>query len=84
MNVIGYTVYAIKSQKDGRIYVGMTSNLKKRIIEHNSRKTRSTKAYVPWVLIFTEICSDRPNARIREKYWKSGTGKEQLKKLVLS
>ena len=84
MNVIGYTVYAIKSQKDGRIYVGMTSNLKRRIIEHNSKKTRSTKAYVPWVLFFTEICSDRQNARIREKYWKSGTGKEQLKKLELS
>lgn len=75
------TVYAIKSLKDGRIYVGMSKNIEKRLKEHNSGKTKSTKGFVPWVLLFTEECVDRVEARQREKYWKSGIGKEQLKKL---
>jgi len=29
-----YFVYAIKSQKDGRIYVGLSSNIQKRVTEH--------------------------------------------------
>jgi putative endonuclease len=74
-----YTVYAIKSEKDGRIYVGMTSKLERRLNEHNSGRTRSTKGYVPWVLIYTEEASTRIEAREREKYWKSGCGKEKLK-----
>jgi putative endonuclease len=75
-------VYAIKSQKDGRIYVGMAVNVEKRLFEHNSGKTKSTKGYRPWNLIFTEKCTDRLVARSREKYWKGGTGKEQLKSLL--
>jgi putative endonuclease len=75
-------VYALKSQFDGRIYVGMTTNLKRRIKEHNSKQNKSTKAYCPWDLIYSETCSDYEQARIREKYWKSGMGKTQLKPLI--
>jgi putative endonuclease len=32
-------------------------------------------------LIYSEECKTRPEARVREKYWKSGIGKEKLKKL---
>lgn len=74
-------VYALKSLKDDRIYVGMTADVNKRLKEHNSGKTKSTKGFLPWILIFTEVCNDRQQAREREKYWKSGIGKEQLKKL---
>jgi putative endonuclease len=76
-----YLVYALHSKFHQRIYVGMTSNIERRIKEHNSGQCRSTKPYLPWLLIFTEECEDRIRAREREKYWKSGTGKEQLKKL---
>jgi len=77
-----YTVYAILSLKDGRIYVGFSSKVERRINEHNSGKTKSTKGFRPWQLIFTENVDTRIEARKREKYWKSGTGKEQLKKMV--
>ncbi|MFC2080248.1 GIY-YIG nuclease family protein [Bacteroidota bacterium] len=76
-----YTIYAIRSDTDGRIYVGMTENLEKRLLEHNSGITKSTKGFRPWKLIFTEEAESRVQAREREKYWKSGCGKEQLKKL---
>ena len=74
-----YYIYAIQSDKDGRIYVGFTSNLEKRLTEHNHGQTRSTKFYIPWKIIYFEICSTRKEARTREKYWKSGIGKEILK-----
>ncbi|PTN09111.1 GIY-YIG nuclease family protein [Mangrovibacterium marinum] len=74
-----YTVYAIKSEIDGRIYVGFSSNLERRLKEHNSGKTKSTKGYRPWRLIFKEQCDSRIEARKLEKFYKSGKGKEILK-----
>jgi putative endonuclease len=77
-------VYAIKSEVDGRIYVGFTKDIKNRIIEHNGGSTKSTKGYRPWELIYKEEVDDRIEARKREKYLKSGCGKEFIrKKLVL-
>ena len=42
-----FTVYAIKSELDGRIYVGFTDCIERRLKEHNSGKTKSTKGYKP-------------------------------------
>ncbi len=75
-----YIVYAIKSEDSGRIYVGMSLDPKRRLKEHNSGKVFSTKGFRPWILIFFENCgTKRTYARKREKYWKSGIGKEKLK-----
>jgi putative endonuclease len=77
-----YFVYAIKSQTRNFIYVGLTSNLSARIERHNNGYERTTKPYRPFRLIYHEECPDRIQARIREKYWKSGTGKEKLKRMA--
>ena len=77
-----YFVYAIKSAKDGRIYVGMCADIEVRLKEHNSGKTKSTKGFKPWKLIYNEEAINRIEARKREKYLKSGVGKEFLKSLV--
>ncbi|HKR03020.1 MAG TPA: GIY-YIG nuclease family protein [Bacteroidia bacterium] len=74
--------YAIKSDVDGRIYVGMTSDITKRFGEHNSGKTKSTKGYVPWKLIYTKAHLTRLDARRHEKYLKGGSGKEFLKSII--
>ena len=76
-----YTVYAIKSKVRNYIYVGMTNNVNRRFNEHNNGKERTTKPYVPFDLIYTEIHNNRISARVREKYLKSGIGKEFLKSL---
>ena len=76
---MAYVIYAIKSSFDNRIYVGFTCNLEKRIKEHNQGKTRSTKGFRPWVLIYKETTETRFEARKREKFLKSGCGKEFLK-----
>jgi putative endonuclease len=77
-----YTVYAIQSQVDRRIYVGFSSDVEKRLKEHNSGKTKSTKGFRPWITIFTEECMDRMAAREKEKYYKTSIGKEKLKNKV--
>ena len=77
-----YIVYAIQSEVDMRIYVGFTTNVAERIRWHNQGKTRSTKGYRPWKLIYKENVEDRISARKRELYLKSGCGKEFLKGLA--
>ncbi len=74
-------VYALKSLKDGYLYIGISKNLQKRLKEHNSGMTRSTKTRRPFKIIFKEECKNRINAREREKYFKSGIGREFLKNL---
>ena len=63
------------------IYVGMTIDVKQRVDRHNGGRERTTKHYAPFELIYVEECVNRIEARKREKYWKSGVGKEQLRRL---
>jgi putative endonuclease len=74
-----YFVYAISSLKRNYIYVGLTNNIERRLSEHNTGKNKTTKPYSPFVIIYFEECSSRIEARIKEKYFKSGIGKEKLR-----
>jgi putative endonuclease len=76
-----YTVYAISSINRNYIYVGLTSDLDARILRHNLGYEKTTKPYSPFILIYTEVCTDRISARKREKYFKSEIGKEFLRDL---
>jgi len=76
-----FYVYALSSYEKNYIYVGLTSDIKRRIEQHNAGKEKTTRNYRPFKLIFSEICNSRSEARTKEKYWKSGIGKEKLKKL---
>jgi putative endonuclease len=62
-----YYVYAIKSMKDNRIYVGMTHDIETRIKQHNQGLTRSTKGFTPWEIIYVEKVGERSSAR-KESY----------------
>ncbi|MCK9220791.1 MAG: GIY-YIG nuclease family protein, partial [Bacteroidales bacterium] len=57
----------------------MTDNLDRRFKEHNSGKTKSTRFYRPWDMLFFESFENRSEARKREKYLKTGVGKEFIK-----
>ena len=74
-----FFVYVLRSEIDGRFYVGMTNNILRRLGQHNNGYNRSTKTHRPWVLFFSESFSTRPEARKREVYLKSGIGKEYIK-----
>ena len=74
-----FYVYVLKSINFDKFYTGFTSDLVKRLAEHNSGKTKSNKAYVPFEIIYTEEIESREDARKREKYLKTGAGRKFLK-----
>jgi putative endonuclease len=75
-----YLVYVLESETFNRVYIGMTNDLQRRIKEHNIGKTKSTRFYKPWKIVFVESFPGRKEAREREKYLKSGIGREFIKK----
>lgn len=73
-------LYILHSQKDGKFYTGVTSDLIKRVREHNSGKNVSTSCRRPLNLIYYEAYLLRKDAEAREKYLKTSMGKRVLKK----
>jgi len=82
MNEI-YYIYVLQSQKDYNIYIGITNNLERRLKQHNAGKNLSTKYRSPFKLIYKEQHKNRIEARKREKFLKSGCGREWIKEEVL-
>lgn len=74
-----YYTYVIQSQKSKYWYTGSTNDLRKRLSQHNKGESTWTKDRAPWDLIYYEACLNKEDARSREKYLKSGTGKRYLK-----
>ncbi|MBT1689466.1 GIY-YIG nuclease family protein [Dawidia soli] len=79
---MNYYVYAIRSYSRNYIYVGLTDNPERRLHQYNTGLNRTTKPYAPFSLIWSETFPYRQEARNREKYLKSGVGKEFLKSLL--
>jgi putative endonuclease len=77
-----YYVYILKSLKDDSLYIGYTSDLKKRTKEHNGGFTKATRYKRPYKLIFYEAFLDRADAKHREIYLKSGWGFRTIKALL--
>lgn len=73
-----YYVYVIRSKK-GLYYVGQTEDLDKRLLQHNSGLSKWTKRDIEWKIIHSESYATRKEAIIREKYLKSGRGRQWLK-----
>jgi len=77
-----YFVYAIQSKWREIIYVGYTTNLQKRFRMHNLGKIFSTKPYKPYNLIYYEVYQNKNDALEREKFLKSGWGKNYLRRVL--
>lgn len=76
-----YIVYILKSSILNKGYVGFTNNLSRRIDEHNSGKHFYTKRHKPWVVIHQEEFQSFKEARTREKFLKSTSGRRFLKRI---
>jgi putative endonuclease len=71
-----YFVYILKSKKDNRFYTGLTKDIDRRIHEHNSGFVKATKSRIPFVLVYKEKVDTLQKARTKEKWLKSGEGRE--------
>ncbi|HJW15513.1 MAG TPA: GIY-YIG nuclease family protein [Flavisolibacter sp.] len=79
---MSYYVYILKSLKDGKYYIGSTSDVVARLNFHNSGLQRSTKSRIPFVLIYQEELPDKTSALKREKQVKNYKGGEAFKRLL--
>jgi putative endonuclease len=70
-----FIVYAIKSSRTGRIYIGQTNDLDARLLEHNKGNVPSTRKECPWHAIKTEGFDTRSQARWHEYQLKSSRGR---------
>ena len=76
-----YYVYVLQSLKNPDwLYKGSTSDLKKRVNEHNHGKNFSTAPYAPFKLIYYEAYLLKQDAEAREKYLKTSMGMRVIKK----
>jgi putative endonuclease len=74
-------VYLLESESAvGQRYVGATSDLKKRLAEHNAGKSSHTSKFMPWKLVTYVAFSDARKAEVFERYLKSGSGHAFAKK----
>ncbi len=83
---MAFLVYVLQNSK-GKIYIGQTSNLERRIAQHHDpdcRLTLHTKRHMgPWRLVHSEEFPSRSSAMRREKELKSGKGREWIRKVLL-
>jgi putative endonuclease len=57
-----YTVYVLQSIASGRLYIGQTNDLARRLREHRSGQTRSTRGRGPWEVIYWRTFPTRSEA----------------------
>jgi len=72
----------LKSQKDKRLYIGYSSDLRNRLNKHNNGEVESTKHRRPLELIFYEAFKNKKDAQRREKYFKTDKGKSSLRQIL--
>ena len=74
-----YYVYILRSEKDNNFYVGYSSDLKNRFLQHEKGLVASTKNRRPLKLVYYEACINQQDATHREKYLKTSWGKRYIK-----
>jgi putative endonuclease len=80
-----YYTYLLRSKNfPHETYVGSTSDLRKRLAEHNSGKSIHTNKFKPWDLLAYIGLSEKHLAQSLEKYLKSGSGRAFAKKHLVT
>lgn len=78
-----FVVYILFSEKFNKNYTGYTSNLIERFKSHNVLETKGyTLKFRPWEVIHVEFFNSKSEAIKREKYLKTGVGREFIKKII--
>ena len=79
-----YVVYILYSKVHKKTYVGFTSDLINRFISHNIKGKKGwTIKYRPWEVVYVEFFKTKQSALKKEKYLKSGVGREWIKSILL-
>lgn len=79
-----YYTYILISQSKKKTYTGYTTNLQRRLEEHNAGKVKSSKAYRPYRILYYEEFETVKGAKDKEKYLKSYAGRKKIKEFFFS
>jgi putative endonuclease len=77
-----YYVYILQSERDKEFYIGLTGNLKRRYLEHQTGRVESTKNRLPIKLVCYEAYNTKEEAARREKYLKTSDGRKDIRKRI--
>ena len=79
-----HVVYALYNEHCNKIYIGQTSNIQKRLADHNQKLGNhfTAKCQGRWELIYQESVATRSEALAREKQLKSYRGREFIKSYI--
>ena len=63
-------IYMLKSELDGSFYIGYSTDIKRRLAEHNAGLSSYSSRKAPWKLIYWEEFEDKTSALRREIFLK--------------
>ena len=78
--VIMFSVYVLVSESRNRYYTGCTDDIIRRLAEHNNGKSKATRGYRPWRVVYSESFSSLSDARRREREIKSWKSREYMER----
>jgi putative endonuclease len=79
-----FCTYVLKSSKTGRHYTGSCQDLDERFAYHNEGYSLAARGGLPWVVVYREPHATREAACARERYFKTGAGRDELKRPVMA
>ena len=77
-----YYVYILLNEAKTRTYTGVTDDVEKRLKKHNAGGVKSSSPYRPYKVIHTESFATLSEARQKERFYKSTTGRRRLKEML--
>jgi putative endonuclease len=76
-----YHVYILLNEAKNRTYTGVTDDINKRLVLHNASRVKASRPYRPYSIIHTESFETLKEARQKEKFYKSTTGRRRIKEM---
>ena len=76
--------YILFSTTLNKYYVGSTTDIGRRLAEHNRGKEKFTKTGIPWILVHTEAFAELKQARQREFFIKKMKSRKFIEQLISS
>jgi len=81
-DVLRYYIYILRSLVDKSYYIGYTTDLDRRLKEHNEGESRYTRKKIPWEVVYYEEYEDKGEAIRREKFLKRQRNREFYRRLI--
>ncbi len=77
-----HCLYILLNETKNRTHTGVADDVEKRLLEHNAGRVKSSSPYRPYKVMHTETFATLSEARQREKFYKSTTGRRRIKEML--